>query len=132
MKAWIFRDHLIRLVKRGFPMVLRRLRPLPVMALLLCGSVSAHAASTYQAGLGPMPLDDETKAVIAGRGLATARYDGKTLTVKGSFKGLPSNATEAHLFQSEYIGVPGRAVLSLRPRQRLLLDDALGPARLPK
>jgi hypothetical protein len=60
-----------------------------------------------------MPLDDETKAVIAGRGDASAHYDGKTLTVKGSFKGLPSNATEAHLFQSEHIGVPGRAVLDL-------------------
>ncbi len=67
----------------------------------------------YQTNLGPMPLDDETKQFIAGRGDATASYDGKTLTVKGSFRGLPSNATEAHLFLSEHIGVPGRQVLDL-------------------
>jgi len=83
------------------------------IAALLISAATPALAADYQTNLGPMPLDDETKAVIAGRGLATARYDGKTLTVKGSFKGLPSNATEARLFQSEYIGVPGRAVLDL-------------------
>ena len=72
-------------------------------------------AADYQASLGPMPLDDETKAVIAGRGEATASYDGKTLTLtlKGSFHGLPSNATEAHLFLSPATGVPGKQVLDL-------------------
>ena len=70
-------------------------------------------AADYQTNLGPMPLDDETKAVIAGRGDATARYDGHTLTVKGAFHGLPSGATEAHLFLSEHIGVPGRQVADL-------------------
>ena len=33
-------------------------------------------AADYQVNLGPMPLDDETKAVIAGRGEATIRSDG--------------------------------------------------------
>ena len=70
-------------------------------------------AADYQANLGPMPLDDETKAVIAGRGEATASYDGKMLTVKGSFRGLPSNATEAHIFLSPATAVPGKPVLDL-------------------
>jgi hypothetical protein len=70
-------------------------------------------AADYQTNLGPMPLDDETKAVIAGRGDATASYDGKTMTVKGSFHGLPSNATGAHIFLSPHIGVPGKEVLDL-------------------
>jgi hypothetical protein len=83
-----------------------------VLAIMLGATAPAFAAD-YQTNLGPMPLDDETKAVIAGRGDATASYDGKTLTVKGSFKGLPSNATEAHLFLGEHIGVPGRQVLDL-------------------
>ncbi len=70
-------------------------------------------AADYQVSLGPMPLDDETKAVIAGRGEATASSDGSTLTVKGSFHGLPSNATEAHLFVSPLAGMPGKAILDL-------------------
>ena len=70
-------------------------------------------ATDYQVNLGPMPLDDETKAVIAGRGEATASYDGKTLTVKGSFHGVPSNVTEAHIYVSPVAGVPGKKVLDL-------------------
>ncbi|MBV9550787.1 MAG: CHRD domain-containing protein [Alphaproteobacteria bacterium] len=90
--------------------------PIPArwaFAVLFISAVVPARAADYQTNLGPMPLDDETKAVIAGRGDATARYDGKTLTVKGSFHGLPSSATEAHLFLSEHIGVPGRQALDL-------------------
>ncbi len=83
------------------------------IAALLVSAATPALAADYQTNLGPMPLDDETKAVIAGRGEATAHYDGKTLMVKGSFKGLPSSATEAHLLLSEHVGVPGHAVLDL-------------------
>lgn len=71
-------------------------------------------AADYQASLGPMPLDDETKAVIAGRGEASASSDGKTLTVKGEFHGLPSSATEAHVFLSPKTGVPGKPIFELQ------------------
>jgi hypothetical protein len=81
-------------------------------ALLVAFAAPVFAAD-YQAGLGPMPLDDETKAVIAGRGDATATSDGKTLTVKGNFHGLPSNATEAHIFVSPVAGMPGKQILDL-------------------
>jgi hypothetical protein len=84
----------------------------PVLLAALAFAAPALAAD-YQTNLGPMPLDDETKAVIAGRGDATASYDGKVLTVKGEFHGLPSNATEAHIFLSPAIGVPGKQVLDL-------------------
>jgi hypothetical protein len=88
-----------------------RLRALGLLAALV---VAARAyAADYQANLGPMPLDDETRAVIAGRGEATASSDGTTLTVKGSFHGLPSNATEAHVFVSPKAGVPGKPILDL-------------------
>ena len=70
-------------------------------------------AADYQTNLGPMPLDDETKLVIQGRGDATASSDGKTMTVKGSFHGMPSNATEAHIFLSPVAGVPGKSVFDL-------------------
>ena len=82
--------------------------PFAVMAL----AAPAFAAD-YQTGLGPMPLDDETKLVIQGRGEATANSDGKTMTVKGSFHGMPSNATEAHIFISPIAGVPGKQILDL-------------------
>jgi len=85
----------------------------PALFTALIVAASAFAAD-YQASLGPMPLDDETKVVIAGRGEATATSDGKTLTVKGAFHGLPSNATEAHIFVSPVAGVPGRQILELQ------------------
>lgn len=78
---------------------------------LLCAQ-SAIAAD-YRADLGPMPLDDETKAVIAGRGEATATFTGNQLTISGSFHGLPSGATVAHILLSPAIGVPGTKILSL-------------------
>ncbi|HEY0266135.1 MAG TPA: CHRD domain-containing protein [Rhizomicrobium sp.] len=84
----------------------------PALFAALLLAVPAVAAD-YQASLGPMPLDDETKAVIAGRGEATASYDGKTLTVKGAFHGMPSNATEAHILVSPVAGVPGKPILDL-------------------
>ena len=70
-------------------------------------------AADYQTNLGPMPIDDETKLLIQGRGDATASSDGKTMSVKGSFHGLLSNATEAHIFLSPVTGVPGKSVLDL-------------------
>ncbi len=82
--------------------------------LLLAMIVAAPLrAADYQADLGPMPLDDETKAVIAGRGEAEARLDGTHLTVSGRFRALPSRATAAHLLIGPAIGVPGVKTLSL-------------------
>lgn len=91
-------------------MTFKILAPALLAALAFAAPVFA---ADYQAGLGPMPLDDETKAVIAGRGDATATSDGKTLTVKGNFHGLPSNATEAHIFVSPVAGMPGKQILDL-------------------
>ena len=89
-----------------------------IHALLVACLVAMPAvAADYQANLGPMPLDDETKAVIAGRGNATASYDGKLLSVKGDFARLPSSATTANLFLSPHIGVPGTKVLALTVSQ---------------
>ena len=83
------------------------------LALALAVLAVPALAADYQTNLGPMPLDDETKAVIAGRGDVAVSYDGKTLNVKGRFRGLPSNATEAHIFMGQWIGVPGKQILDL-------------------
>jgi hypothetical protein len=79
------------------------------LAALLTAMVALPAtAQRYYTDLGPMPLDDETKAVIAGRGEATATLSGRTLTIEGHFGGLPSNATKGLLVLSPAIGVPGK------------------------
>jgi hypothetical protein len=83
------------------------------LAMAFAAIVTPAFAADYQASLGPMPLDDATKAVIAGRGNATANSDGKTLTVKGAFHGLPSNATDAHVLLSPFAGIPGKALFDL-------------------
>ena len=86
-----------------------------MLAALFVVSLSAQSAlaADYRADLGPMPLDDETKAVIAGRGEAIATLTGDRLTVKGNFRNLPSNATVAHIAVSPAIGVPGKTVLAV-------------------
>ncbi|HMH64268.1 MAG TPA: CHRD domain-containing protein [Rhizomicrobium sp.] len=86
------------------------------LAALLFAVVAFAApafAADYQTNLGPMPLDDETKVLIQGRGDATASSDGKTMTVKGSFHGMPSSATEAHVLLSPVAGVPGKSIFDL-------------------
>jgi hypothetical protein len=60
-----------------------------------------------------MPLDQANNKDKLGRGEATATLDGKTLTITGSFGGLPSPATRAHLIVGLAIGVPGTESLDL-------------------
>ncbi|HEX4178391.1 MAG TPA: CHRD domain-containing protein [Rhizomicrobium sp.] len=80
---------------------------------LVLAAVPALAATTYQANLGPMPLDAANKANMLGRGEVTATWDGKALTVTGTFGSLPSPATAAHLMIGLGIGVPGTESLDL-------------------
>lgn len=85
-----------------------------LLAFIVALVVAAPAvAAGYQADLGPMPLDDETKAFIAGRGEATAEVVDGRLVVNGSFRGMPSAATAAHLLISPAIGVPGTKLAAL-------------------
>jgi len=92
------------------------LRHLAVAGILLY-SGAAFAADTYQANLGPMPLDASNRINMLGRGDATATLDSKTLTVSGTFAGLPSPATAAHLIVGAAIGVPGTEALELTVAQ---------------
>lgn len=84
-----------------------------ILALSFALAAAPASAADYQVNLGPMPLDDETKAVIAGRGEATIHSDGKTMSVTGKFRGLPSSATGGHVLISPVTGVPGKSVFDL-------------------
>ncbi len=67
------------------------------VALALVGALPALAADKYITNLGPMPLDDASKANIQGRGDVSATLDGRKLSVSGTFRQLPSPATAAPL-----------------------------------
>jgi hypothetical protein len=96
--------------------LLRRLAAAAIAAgLLYCSP--AFAADIYQANLGPMPLDAANRSNMLGRGDATAILDGKVLTVTGTFAGLPSSATAAHIYVGLAIGVPGTEALDLTVSQ---------------
>jgi len=88
-----------------------RLLAAPALAILLTGP--AWGTDSYVANLGPMPLDQANNKDKLGRGEATATLDCKTLTITGSFGGLPSPATRAHLIVGLAIGVPGTESLDL-------------------
>lgn len=90
------------------------MRLVPAAIFVMSLAVQSAAAANYRADLGPMPLDDETKAVIAGRGDAIATIEGDRLTVAGRFHSLPSPATAAHIALSPAIGVPGKTMLMLK------------------
>lgn len=96
-------------------MLMRRLAMPVAFTALLCGP--AVAAETYQANLGPMPLDEAVKKNMLGRGEASATLDGDVLTISGHFAGLPSPASKAHLFIGPAIGVPGGDGLDLQVSQ---------------
>ena len=74
---------------------------------------AALAAEKYQIHISPMPFNDATQPSMTGKGTASATLDGETLTITGTFTGLASAATKAHLALSRGPGIPGTAVFDL-------------------
>jgi CHRD domain len=68
---------------------------------------------TFKARLTPVAHDASMIAIVAGSGSATARLDGSKLMVHGSFEGLPSIATVAHVQQGSATGVRGSKLFDL-------------------
>jgi hypothetical protein len=87
-----------------------------VAALLLAAPALAMPARAagYEAQLDPAPFDASTRAIILGCiGQATADLQGNTLTIKGTFKDLTSNATAASVRIGLAKAVPGDAIGTL-------------------
>ncbi len=83
------------------------IRTLGAVVLLAAGISAAHAADTqYLADFGPVAHDNSQRVNVLGMGSATATLSGSTLTVKGSFEGLPSNATGIKVVAGPSFGVP--------------------------
>ena len=77
------------------------------------GRVAAQSPDTYKIRLAPVAVDAAMKAVIAGEGSVTATLAGNKLTIAGTFTGLKSPATAAHIHQGTAPGVRGPLLLNL-------------------
>ncbi len=67
----------------------------------------------FHTRLATVPMDQTMRATVAGTGSATAVLDGGKVTIHGTFEGLPSPATVAHLHLSRVTGIRGPAVFDL-------------------
>ena len=80
---------------------------------MLTFAAVAQSPDTFKSRLAPVALDAAMKAAIAGSGNASAILTGTKLVVSGSFDGLKSNATMAHIHQGTATGVRGDKILDL-------------------
>ena len=92
-------------------------RPSPLAFLILLAGIlgapafgaSATAVAqsySFRARLSPAPINGVTVGSITGIGLLRATLDGNQLTVTGSYRGMSSPATAAHI-HSGPPGIPG-------------------------
>ncbi len=68
---------------------------------------ASAAEQVFRASLDPVPFNGATKANVRGVGTITARLDGNTLTIAGTFSDLSSAATSARVFKALAMAVPG-------------------------
>ncbi len=76
-------------------------------------SAAAPREEKFHTRLAPVPMDAAMRATVAGTGSATAVLTGTKVTINGTFEGLRSPATVAHLHLSRVAGVRGPAVFDL-------------------
>ena len=69
-------------------------------------------SETFRTRLAPVPIDVTMQPRVAGSGSVTAVLASSTLTVNGTFEGLRSPATVAHIHRAPR-GIPGPPVLDL-------------------
>src|SRR3954465_10493852 len=86
-----------------------------VFAIGICFALSAvaQAPETFKTRLAPVAVDTAMKANITGSGPVSAVLSGSKLTIEGSFQGMQSGATAAHIHQGSAPGVRGAPVLTL-------------------
>ena len=82
------------------------------MLITLAGT-AVQGAETYRVRLAPVAIDAAMKSVIAGDGSFTATLNGNKFALSGTFTGLKSPATAAHIHQGTAPGVRGAPLLNL-------------------
>jgi hypothetical protein len=90
----------------------RKLWSGPLLLALLGGlsSTPAFATEGYQTNIGPTPLNGSNRADVLGRGAVLATLVGNTFTLHGSFAGLATPATDAHLCLANVMGGTGPVI----------------------
>jgi hypothetical protein len=86
------------------------LGPLFLAAVCMSAGLPATAAENYQTDIGPTPLDGANRVNVMGRGSVLATLDGKKFTLHGTFAGLATPATDAHLCMGNVMGGTGPAI----------------------
>jgi hypothetical protein len=79
---------------------------------LVSAGLLAQAKGQYRARLSTVPIDVAMQATIAGSGAITATLNGTRLVVSGTYTGLKSAATVAHIHEGPK-GIPGPPVFDL-------------------
>lgn len=90
------------------------LKDIAAAVTLVCFGFAADKPATakkYQAYLSPMPHNDAMHANFRGKGNAIAVLTGDTMSLIGTFAGLASPATKAHICLSMAPGIPGKPIL---------------------
>src|SRR3569833_3970493 len=89
-----------------------------LMVLAVCiPSTPAFAAENYQTNIGPTPLDGSNRANVLGRGSVLATLDGTKFTLHGTFAGLATPATAAHLSMGTVMGGTGPVIYDVTVTQ---------------
>jgi hypothetical protein len=104
-------------MSEGVQMALVRFCALALAAGLLGFSPAFAADAQFYSTLDPAAMTMATRANVAGTGEVHAEVTGSKLTVSGSFTGLASAATGAHLRAGLMTGVPGDAFADLTVTQ---------------
>ena len=88
-----------------------------VLAVCTTSHIPAFAAENYQTNIGPTPLDGSNRANVLGRGSVLATLDGSKFTLHGTFAGLATPATDAHLCMGAVMGGTGPAIYDVTVTQ---------------
>jgi hypothetical protein len=76
-------------------------------------SPAGAATQTYATHLESVALSPAQRPNVNGEGDVRAVLDGHTLTISGTFEGLPTPATRARIFRGFVVGGPGEPILDI-------------------
>jgi len=77
------------------------------------GFALAQTPETFTARLTWVPISLAQQNDVSGEGSATATLSGSTLSISGTFEGLPATATVAHLHRGAATGARGPVIADL-------------------